>query len=59
MFDTRFLHTENGADISDIDKIRLNVVSVGEVKPTKSMDEVVYACLSGDAPLLVDGLPRR
>ncbi|WP_123052842.1 spore germination protein [Clostridium sp. JN-1] len=43
-------------ELNDMDIIKSNIISVGEVNKTQYINEVVDGCLSGDAVLLIDGL---
>lgn len=55
MYDSRFFYPGKTLHIPNMDKIRDGLLSVGEVKTVRTLDEAAEACLSGDAVLLVDG----
>lgn len=55
MYDSRFFRTEETTGISSIGELRDRLLSVGDVKVASTLYEVMGACLSGDAVLLVDG----
>lgn len=55
MYDSRFSYPTEAADVSGMDEIRDRLLAVGEVKTTYTYDEVIEACLSGNAVLLGDG----
>ncbi len=39
----------------NINVVKSEVLSVGDVKQENSMDEIIYSCLSGDTVMLIDG----
>jgi spore germination protein KA len=55
MHDSRFSHGEELPDISGMDEIRDRLLAVGDVKTVYTQNEVIEACLSGNAVLVAEG----
>lgn len=55
MHDNHLLYEEEASDLSDLDLIRNRLLSVGVVKTIYTPNEVIEACLSGNAILMTDG----
>ncbi|RCX20974.1 spore germination protein KA [Anaerobacterium chartisolvens] len=50
---TPLIYKKENAD--NVNVVKSEMLSVGDVKQENSMDEIVYSCLSGDTVLLIDG----
>ena len=57
MHNSRFAGLEGMHDISSLNVVHDRLLSAGEVKTAHNLCEVTEACLSGDAVLLMDGVP--
>jgi spore germination protein KA len=55
MYDLRIIRSEGKYRV-DIEQIKNTLLSVGEIKQTPLIDQLVTSCLSGDTILIVDGL---
>lgn len=55
MYDLRIIRSEGKYRV-DIEQIKNTLLSVGEIKQTPIIDQLVNGCLSGETILVVDGL---
>lgn len=55
MYDSRLISNEESANTHNISSIKTNLLSVGNVRQTSSINKLVDECLSGNSILLLDG----
>ncbi len=54
-YDIQMLHFASAKSESDVETIKTNLISVGEVKEIKTIGEAVTDCLEGNSILLING----
>jgi spore germination protein KA len=55
MYDNVLINMEDRIDISKLEIIKTNMLSVGNIEDVNDMDKVIENCLSGDTVLLIQG----
>lgn len=55
MYDSRLYNLESELESGDLSTIKNSMISVGNVRQVKSINEIIDGCLSGDTIFLIDG----